>query len=190
MRFFGWRLRLAMALVTIASLGWPATTTAQSSATGTLKGVVSDSTGSVVPGATVLALNRQTGFSQRAITGAAGDWAIPTLPTGSYDVSVELPGFKTTTRPEVLVEAAVARQVDLRLEVGGVGEQITVTVDMPLVVTTSATTYRRLNSDELTQIPTSTRSFTHLLSAEAGVSADLPPDPRQRHRQHLPVGER
>ena len=39
----------------------------------------------------------------------------------------------------------------------------------------TAATYRRINAEELTQVPTSTRSFTHLLSAEAGVSADLPP---------------
>ena len=148
---------------------------AQSSATGSLTGVITDASGGVLPGATVRAANPATGVSQSTVAGSSGDWTIPSLPVGRYEVSFELDGFKKLTRNEVLVEAAVARQLHVRLEVGSVSEQITVNADAPVVVANTAATFRRLAAEELTQVPTSTRSFTHLLSAEAGVSADLPP---------------
>ena len=128
-----------------------------------------------MPGVTVRATNPATGLSQSTVTSTAGDWTIASLPVGRYELSFELDGFKKLTRSDVLVEAVVTRQVPVTLEVGSVAEVVNVSADAPMVVANTAATYRRLNADELTLVPTSTRSFTHLLSAEAGVSADLPP---------------
>ena len=153
----------------------PPSLSAQSSATGSLTGTVTDPSGGVLPGASVTVTNRATGLVQSAVTTSAGEWTVTTLPVGQYDVSVELDGFKKTTQPNVLVEAGIARRVNVTLQVGAMTEDVTVQADVPLVVSTTATTFRRINAEELTQVPTSTRSFTHLLSSEAGVSADLPP---------------
>jgi Carboxypeptidase regulatory-like domain len=160
----------------IVALAWlPAAAAAQSSATGSLSGTVIDSSGGLLPGVTVLASNPNTGVSQSAVSGSSGEWTVAALPVGRYDLTFELNGFKKLTRSDVLVEAVVTRQLNVTLEVGAVTEQVTVTGDTPVVVANTAATYRRLNAEELTLVPTSTRSFTHLLSAEAGVSADLPP---------------
>jgi hypothetical protein len=159
----------------LALLVWPAMAAAQSSSTGSLTGTVHDTSGGVLPGVTVRAASPQTGVSQAAVTGSSGEWTIAALPVGRYDLSFELDGFKKLTRAEILVEAVVTRQLNVTLDVGTLTDQITVTGDTPLVVANTAATYRRLAADELTQIPTSTRSFTHLLSAEAGVSSELPP---------------
>ena len=160
----------------IVALAWlPAAAAAQSSATGSLSGTVVDSSGGLLPGVTVLASNPNTGVSQSAVSGSSGEWTVAALPVGRYDLTFELNGFKKLTRSDVLVEAVVTRQLNVTLEVGAVTEQVTVTGDTPVVVANTAATYRRLNAEELTLVPTSTRSFTHLLSAEAGVSADLPP---------------
>ena len=71
---------------------------------------------------------------------------------------------------------AVPRTFDTRLELGaGKSEEVRVVADALLATPETATTFRQITSQELLQVPTSTRSFTHLLSAEAGVSADLPP---------------
>jgi hypothetical protein len=153
----------------------PLAAAAQSSATGSLSGTVSDMSGGVLPGVTVVAANPATGLSQSGVTGASGEWTLASLPVGRYTISFELNGFKKLTRADVLIEAVVTRQVNVALEVGAMTDQITVTGDTPLIVANTAATYRRLNAEELTLVPTSTRSFTHLLSAEAGVSADLPP---------------
>jgi hypothetical protein len=147
----------------------------QSSATGSLSGTVADPSGAVLPGVTVLVANADTGLSQTAVTGAAGEWTVAALPVGRYGLTFELNGFKKLTRSDVLVEAVVTRRLNLTLEVWALTDKINVRADAQVVVENTAATYRRLNADELTLVPTSTRSFTHLLSAEAGVSADLPP---------------
>jgi hypothetical protein len=75
------------------------------------------------------------------------------------------------------VEAAVSRTIDAQLEVEAAPGEVTVTENVLLVNpdTAAAATYRQILSTEPLEVPTSTRSFTHLLSAEAGISADLPP---------------
>jgi hypothetical protein len=90
-------------------------------------------------------------------------------------VAVEATGFKRVVAEKVEVEAAVPRTLDTQLETGTVEEVVNVVAGTELVQRETATTFRQLNSVELQEVPSSTRSFTHLLSAEAGISADLPP---------------
>jgi outer membrane receptor protein involved in Fe transport len=97
------------------------------------------------------------------------------LPIGTYDIAFQLDGFRTINRSGVLVEAAVPRTIDVVLEIGGLAEQVTVVADSPVIQRTTPTVARRLSSEELTSVPSSTRNFTHLLTATAGVSSDLPP---------------
>jgi hypothetical protein len=148
---------------------------AQASSTGSLSGVVKDSSSAVLPGVTVTAVNPATSLTRTATTDAEGAWSIQVLPVGHYTVSFELQGFKRVSHEAVQVEAAVSRSVPVILEVGGVAEVVTVTGGVTLLEHSTPTTYRQLSSADLEQIPTGTGSFTHLLSAEAGVSSDLPP---------------
>jgi Carboxypeptidase regulatory-like domain/TonB dependent receptor len=166
---------IVAAIATVALLTAPAPSHAQGSPTGTLSGTVSDPSGSVLPGVTVVAKAAQTGLTQQTISGGAGDWRIPALPTGTYEVSFELDGFKRLVRGGVTVEAATIRSVPVTLEVGGLTEVVQVNGDAGLLNVTTPTTARSLTAAELEAVPTSTGSFTHLLSSEAGVSADLPP---------------
>jgi hypothetical protein len=156
-------------------LGVPAAGSAQGSATGTLAGVVTDQGGGVLPGVSVVARASGTGLAQETVTGASGEWRIPSLPVGLYEITFELAGFRKLVRNTVNVEAAVTRSLEITLEVGAVSESVTVSADAPLLTPTTATTARSLTAAELEAIPTSTGSFTHLLSAEAGVSSELPP---------------
>ena len=164
-----WALLAALVVAT------PLPAYAQGSPTGTLAGSVADPTGGVLPGVTVSARNTQTGLAQQTVSGGAGDWRIPALPTGTYDVSFELDGFKKLVRSGVTVEAAVTRSVPVTMEIGGLTETLQVQADNVLLDVTTSATSRSLTSAELEAVPTSTGSFTHLLSSEAGVSADLPP---------------
>jgi hypothetical protein len=124
---------------------------------------------------TVVAKGAETGLTQQTTTGSAGDWRIPGLPAGVYEVSFELNGFKKLVRNRITVEAATTRSLPVTLEVGGMSETIQVSSDLALMSTTTSATARSLTAAELEAVPTSTGSFTHLLSSEAGVSADLPP---------------
>lgn len=159
-----------------ASLILPLNTLAQSGTTGTLTGTIQDSNGGAVPGATVTVKNIDTGFARATTADEQGQWTIPQLPVGrSYEVTYEAQGFKRLIRQNVEVEASVPRTLDDRLEIGELSASVTVMTGPALVSPETATTFRQLTDQEMVQVPTSTRSFTHLLSAEAGVSSELPP---------------
>ena len=164
-----------MIVALISALAAPARMVAQGSPTGTLTGTVSDPTGAVLPGVTVAVKSVQTGMTQQTTTGTNGEWRIPALPVGTYEVSFELQGFKRLVRDGIIVEAAATRSVPASLAVGGLAETVNVTGDANLLSTTTVTTVRSITAAEIQSVPTSTGSFTHLLSSEAGVSADLPP---------------
>jgi hypothetical protein len=167
------RLATVQLALAVMLLGGAANSFSQG--TGTLAGVVLDPSGGVLPGVTVVARVSQTGFTQQTVTGAEGEWRMPSLPAGTYEMSFELEGFKKLVRNDVTVEAAATRSLPVTLDVGSISEAVTVSADAPLLAPTTPTTIRSLTAAELESVPTSTGSFTHLLSSEAGVSADLPP---------------
>ena len=166
---------IAWLILAVWIVAAPAPAQAQGSPTGTLNGTVNDPSGAVLPGVTVLAKATQTGLTQQTVSGGAGDWWLAALPAGTYELTFELSGFKRLVRTGITVEAAVTRSVAVTLSVGGLSEVVQVTGDAALLNINTATTSRSLSGNDLEVIPTSTGSFTHLLSSEAGVSADLPP---------------
>ena len=163
---------LVVALIVLAAAS---VATAQSGPAGSLNGRVVDQSQAAVPGVTVTALNVATNDTRTDVTNAEGVYRLGALSVGTYLLTFQLDGFKTVQRTGVLVEAAVPQTVDVQLEVGVVAEQVTVTGDSPVLQKTTPTVAFRLSSEEITSVPSSTRSFTHLLTATAGVSADLPP---------------
>lgn len=142
---------------------------------GSLSGTVSDPNGAVVQGAGVIVRNSATNQARTAVTDAEGRWTLTALPVGVYTVTYEKEGFKKIVSENVAVEASVERAVEAVLEVGANDVIVTVTSDQPLVQSESAAVSRQITGEEVTKIPTSTRSFTGLLSAEAGVSSELSP---------------
>jgi hypothetical protein len=148
---------------------------AQTGTTGSLSGTVLGPADIVVPNVAIVLTNTASGATRSTTTNAEGFWKIPVLEVGIYKLTIEASGFKKVTLSPVEVEAAVPRTVNLQLEIGTVDERVEIMGGTALVQRETAATFRQLNAAELTKVPTSTRSFTHLLSAEAGVSSDLPP---------------
>lgn len=144
-------------------------------ATGGLTGTVTDTNAAIVQGANIAIKNVATNLTRHTTTNEDGRWTLALLPVGTYDVSYEKQGFKKSVSHNVAVEASVQRVVDVTLEVGSTDIFIDVTSDQPLVQGDSAAIARQITGEEVTKIPTSTRSFTGLLSSEAGVSAELSP---------------
>src|SRR5918999_3861140 len=168
------RLRTALALMAALSI-LPAAAMAAQGTSGTLSGQVVDQSGAGIPGVTVTATNPATGDARSAVTTETGTYQLAALPLGRYDLSYQLEGFKTTTRTSIIVEASVPRAVNVTLEVGGISEVVRVEAATPILNVSTPTVTRRLGGEEITQVPSSTRNFTHLLTATAGVSADLAP---------------
>ena len=170
------RLFVHLALLAATLLAAAAHAPAQSGPVGSLSGTTQDANGAALPGVAVSVRNTETGQTRAAASDGEGRWTLPSLPVGTYEVAYELAGFRRQVRPGVRVEAAVPRTLEDRLEVGSLeGESVMVTDQATLVTPETSTTFRQVDSETLVSVPTSTRSFTHLLSTEAGVASDLPP---------------
>ena len=169
--------RVVMMFIAITVFAFSATVAmAQAGPTGTLTGVVKDPNGANLAGVSISIRNVGTGASRTTTTDESGYWTVPALAVGTYEVTYEITGFKKLVRERVEVEASVPRTLEDKLEIGEIGAVINITEGgAPLITPETSTVARQLSSDQLVQVPTSTRSFTQLLSAEAGVSSDLSP---------------
>lgn len=147
----------------------------QSGPSGGLSGTVVDAVGLAVKGASVRVTGLDNGLTRETASSDQGQWEVRFLPVGRYRVEISAEGFQKIVRDNVPVEASVVLALPVKLALAAVETSITVAGEIPLVSPNSATTVRQIDMRELLEVPTSTRSFTHLLSAEPGVSADLPP---------------
>src|SRR5215510_13070138 len=117
-------LRLAILLMTFTTVAGAQVPT------GTIAGVVRDPSGAALAGAAVTATNRATGFSRFSVTAERGDFSLPAMPAGDYEVSMEASGFQRLLR-HALVEAGTTTTMDFSPPVGTVTESITVDAAAP-----------------------------------------------------------
>jgi hypothetical protein len=122
---------------------------------GTLTGVVSDSSGAVIPGARVTITNAATGVSTAAVTTAAGQFTVPNLPSGFYNLTFEAQGFKKLVVRAVELGATEVRRVDAVLELGAVTEVVHVTAEMPRLATDAPEVGTSLSGRQLVDLPLS-----------------------------------
>jgi hypothetical protein len=122
---------------------------------GGIGGTIADKSGAVLPGATVtLSSPRGTiGSNQVAVTDERGTFQFSRLVPGSYSVKAELAGFTTAVQENIVVSADVTARVDVRLDIGGLAEDITVTGGAPLLDTTSAMRQTVLSRELLDSMP-------------------------------------
>src|SRR3990172_5048932 len=130
--------------------------------TGTIMGTVSDSTGAVIPGATVTIRNVDTGITRTAATDAAGRYRQPQLGLGNYEITAESTGFQSIVRSGVTLTVGREATVDFMLQVGAVAEKITVTGEAPLVETTNATVSSLVDEGAMRDLPLNGRSIMDL----------------------------
>src|SRR6476660_1571975 len=94
--------------------------------TATLVGLLHDSSGAVIPGATVVATHEGTGIAREAVTDANGEFVLSALPSGPYTVKIELTGFKILQNQGMLLGAGQTVRQTFTLEVGALEETVTV----------------------------------------------------------------
>ncbi len=120
---------------------------------GSIGGRVVDSSGGVLPGATVTVVNNATNSTTVLITGEGGGFTAPFLISGSYKVTVELPGFQTTVRETVDVRVGDRLQVDFTLQPANIATEITVVASAPLLDTGNATMGQVIDSKLIGEMP-------------------------------------
>ena len=146
-------------------------THAWAQATGQVTGVVTDSSGSVVPGATVEVTSQATGFTRNAVTEIDGVYTIPLLTPGIYQARASLSGFRTTIRGGIEVVVNGTARVDLQVQIGSISEQVTVEGTSPLVETKNATLGVVIDQKKVVDLPLNGRNFTQLGTLIPGVVA-------------------
>jgi hypothetical protein len=161
--------RLAVACLVAVRFLFPAPASAQ--ATGAITGLVSDTSGGVLPGVTVDATNQDTGQVRTAVTANDGFYTIPLLNPGRYAVKASLSGFRTTIREAIVVVVNETARADLQLQVGSVEERVTVQAESPLVETTNATLGVVIDRQKVVDLPLNGRNFTQLGTLGPGVTA-------------------
>jgi len=139
-------------------------------ARGTITGKVRDASQSVVPGAAVKITNVAMGTTVSVATNDAGLYQAPYLIPGAYQITVEVRGFKKYVRDGVLLRVNDTIEIDVALEVGDVGESITVTSDAPVLETSSGSLGTVVDSRRVAELPIPHGEPFKLIGLAGGVS--------------------
>src|SRR4030095_1335365 len=162
------RLRVLCAAVALAAV-WNAPAFAQGSFFTSLSGTVADSSAAVIPGASVKIRNNGTGQEVNTVTESDGDFHVPSLPGGTYTVTVSLMGFKTAVLNSVTLNAAVPATVKVTLSVGTLEENVTVVGESATVVQTqSPAIATNLTGAAIASLPLTSRNALDSLTGLAG----------------------
>ncbi len=137
---------------------------------GTILGTVTDDSGAIIRGASVVAHQTATGLTRTEHTNEAGEYSIPQLPVGPYIVSVEQPGFKKTERTGIELQVDDKLRIDVVLPVGQLTETVAVEATSPVVSTDSATLGTVVSNREVTELPLNGRNFLQLNLLVPGVN--------------------
>jgi outer membrane receptor protein involved in Fe transport len=138
---------------------------------GTILGTVTDPNGAVIPNATVTAKNVGTGIERSTTTDDFGNYTIPELQTGTYEVKVQFSGFQAATVAGVVVEVSAERRVDVALTVAG-GETTIIVAANTQVETTTNTLGGTISTREAADLPVNGRDFTKFLTMVPGATGD------------------
>jgi hypothetical protein len=164
----GWALAvLSMVMLTSASALCQVATTA------TLRGNVQDATGGALPGATITLTNSGTKSVQTVVTDDRGQYLFAGVFAGTYDLKVEMSGFKTYERKNVVLSPGDARGLDVRLEVGQQSESVVVTAQQEIIQTETGAREGVLNAKQIDNLSVIGRSSLELLRILPGVVTDF-----------------
>jgi hypothetical protein len=157
------KLLRPLVIVTLAWLLASGTGWAQAVAGSQIAGVVRDSGGGVLPGAEITATKTDTGMTRTVFAGPDGAYVIPNLPVGPYQLKIVLQGFQTYLRDGIVLQVNSNPVVDVTLNVGAIGEQITVTAGTAMVETRSTGVGQVIDNERVTEIPLNGRQATELI---------------------------
>jgi hypothetical protein len=145
----------------------------QGSTTATIRGNIQDSSGAVLPGANVTVTNVGTKSVQHTVSDDRGQYQVAGLFPGTYDIRVELSGFKTYERKAVALSPNDTRGIDVRLDIGEQTETVTVTAQQELIQTQTGAREGVLNAAQIDNLSIIGRSALELLRILPGVVTDF-----------------
>ncbi|CAN5127305.1 hypothetical protein BH20ACI1_BH20ACI1_11900 [soil metagenome] len=135
----------------------------------TVVGQVTDSTGAVVPNATVKIIEDATNQSQTVTTTEDGKYTFTQLNPGSYSLRVEAMNFKAAVKTNLVLETANSTRLDITLEAGNISEQVTVTAEPAVINTETSSKGEVITPRQVQDLPLNGRNFTDLALLTPGV---------------------
>lgn len=163
---FRWLAAAALLMAVAATPAFAQETTA------TILGVVTDDTGAMLPGATIIAKHVPTGRTYEFVSTSTGAYAAVSLPVGAYEVTFSLQGFQPLTMTGITLAVNDRIEINGRLKVGGVAETVQVTAERQLIQPTPAV-QTLVDSKQVEELPLNNRNFAQLAILAPGVSSDL-----------------
>lgn len=167
MRFSFRTMALALVLMTLAVWS-PA-----QEITGTITGIVTDSSGAVVPGATVTVKNTNTGLVREFTTTGTGRYTASFLPVGSYELTISLAGFKPYAAKGIAVHVNDRLEINAQLGVQGMEDVVEVSAAAQLIQPTPAV-QTLMGPTQVQELPLNNRNFVQLATLVPGVNSSLP----------------
>src|ERR1700693_2614570 len=158
-------------------------TTLKADVTGSVQGVVHDSSGAVVSGVKIVATNVQTNSTQETVSGSDGSFRILALAAGKYTLTVTAAGFETFSETGIEVKVNDQLRYDVTLKVGSVSEKVEIAANAVQVQTESTQLGDVIDSKKMLALPLNGRSYIDLLGLQAGVA----PGTAQTIQQDRPV---
>jgi hypothetical protein len=143
---------------------------ARASVGGSISGTVTDPAGSVIPNAAVTLKESNIGLAYRAHTDSKGYFTLPILPLGRYELTVEASGFRSYVRKNIVLDTDAALTINASIEVGSVIDTVNVSDNALQVEAVSTQLGEVIGGRQMTAVPLNGRSFTDLLSLQAGVA--------------------
>jgi outer membrane receptor protein involved in Fe transport len=152
------RVFLALILLLGSAMSmWAQYTTAR------LSGIVTDPTGAVVAQATITVQDQGTGYTQTTKTESTGQYLFPSLPVGTYQITVAMAGYTQYVQKGFVLSVGQAATQNVQLHVGRVDQQVVVTANSSMVTTDSATVGQLIDQKEITELPLNTRYVQQLV---------------------------
>src|SRR5260370_38505453 len=134
-----------------------------------LSGLVTDPSGLAVPGARVVVQSADTGATRTVSSNQQGEYSVPALIPGPYNITIEANGFKTVHQNGVVVEVDQRARLDFALTVGSNAESITVQGSAMLLNASDASVSTLIGNRFVENMPLNGRSFSSLINLTPGV---------------------
>ena len=157
-------------ILTVGSLVFCAVSASAQAGRGGINGTVLDSTGASVPGATVVATDKNKGTKLSTITTNAGVYSFVSVPSGKYDLTVSRDGFETSIQKDVTISVDETSKVNVTMQVGGANETVTVDESRSLVGEANSIVGQLISAEAIDRVPLVTRNVYELVQLSAGVA--------------------
>ncbi|MBI3472066.1 MAG: carboxypeptidase regulatory-like domain-containing protein [Candidatus Solibacter usitatus] len=141
---------------------------------GQITGTISDSTGAIVAGAKIALTHPATNSTRNAISNTSGIYDLPALPPGTYNLKIEMTGFKSEVRNDIELQVGQVARIDFTLQVGNVSEVVEVAGGAPVLETETTSVGTVIENRRIVELPLNGRNYLQLASLIPGATTNGP----------------